>query len=113
MHITLLGYSDIGSDHLAHEIINCVNNELSINITQHTCTESDMPIASYQVHSRDDNWTGKISVQLSSLEDVKAIYAAVHGRGVCVNGILKTLEVSSPAIPHLGIQLCMCTAGAV
>ena len=78
-----------------------------------TCLEDpeqvDMQVSQYKLFTREEQWTGKIAVQLSSLSDVKGLYAAVHGRTVCTGGLCRTLEVSSPAYPHLDVKLCMCT----
>ena len=50
---------------------------------------------------RDGKWVGKILLQCSSIEGVHTLYNIANGRGVCVDGIVRTIEVTSPTDVYL------------
>ena len=45
---------------------------------------------------REGRWVGRILLQCATVEDLRKIYNIVNGRGICVDGVARTLEVSSP-----------------
>jgi hypothetical protein len=70
----------------------------AIGVEQVEVTDQFCELAAQQWRSvlRDDKWSGKIKMQCNSQEQVKHVYDKVHGTRICLNGLFRTIDVSSP-----------------
>jgi hypothetical protein len=50
----------------------------------------------WRLFIRDGKWAGKICIQCGSMEEATVVYSQVHGRTICLGGIHKTIDISSP-----------------
>ena len=48
------------------------------------------------------HWNGKILVQCHSEAEQKQLYNRIQGKLICINGVYKTLAVTSLALDSLG-----------
>jgi hypothetical protein len=55
----------------------------------------DLAVHQWRIILRDDRWSGRIILQCENPEEVRTVYDRIHGISICIDGIHKTLDVSS------------------
>ena len=72
----------------------------------------DLAVHQWRAILRDDAWSGKILMQCDSIGSVRAMYAAFHGKSICIGGYIKTLEVSSPTDVAMRAEVPLASASS-
>jgi hypothetical protein len=56
----------------------------------------ELTIHQWRMILRDDRWSGKILLQCANTEEVEKLYDCLHGTRICMCGLHKTIDISSP-----------------
>ena len=60
----------------------------------------------------DGHWNGKILLQCTEAMDLAKFFKAVNGRGVCIDGMCRSIEVTSPTVGSLAAEIFTAEARA-
>jgi hypothetical protein len=56
----------------------------------------ELGIHQWRAVFKDDAWSGKILLQCDSVAEVRSLYGLLQGTVICIGGLRKTIEISSP-----------------
>jgi hypothetical protein len=56
----------------------------------------DLAVHQWRTILRDNKWSGRILLQCVNPEEVRAMYDRLHGTNICMNGLYKSIDISSP-----------------
>ena len=105
VHIEVLGIEGCNHPGLASKIISKLINETGTHLQEAQDPVSDLGVGEWREEVRDGGWSGKVLIQCGNIEDVGILYTVSNGRGVCIDGIVRTLHTTSPTNPHLGTRI--------
>jgi len=60
----------------------------------------------------EGHWNGKILLQCTEAMDLAKFFKAVNGRGVCIDGMCRSIEVTSPTVGSLAAEIFTAEANA-
>ena len=93
-------------------IMNKISATLGTSFTENVVQLDDLLVGQWRAIKRDDTWTGKILIQCSNTQDTHSMYTQIHGTNVCLDGVCKTLDVSSPTNIYLANVVSGMTASS-
>ena len=87
---------------LPQQLMGKVNSTLvSKQLVEHVQQYEDLGPGEWRVVLRDQDWLGRILVQCDTSQQVLEIYQKMLGKSICMGGIRRTLDITSPANPFL------------
>jgi len=87
---------------LAQKIMNRVGQEMGISYRESQDESGSLGAGEWRAGCSQGEWEGRILVQCSSPQEVSNVHSKTNGRGICVDGTTRTLEVTSPSNTFLG-----------
>ena len=81
--------------------------ELDFNYIRQADSENDceLELGQWKPLLFGAHWNGKILVQCHNVAEQKKLYNRIQGKLICINGVHKTLAVTSLALDSLGTDL--------
>ena len=104
-HITILNSVSKKHGALAKRIMEQIGTTMGANLNEIEDQYAELGGGGWRACVRDGDWDGRILVQCSLEGDVTKLHQLVHGRGICLNGHLYTLEVTAPAHATLAAEV--------
>ena len=105
VQIEVLNLDAINYEHLPAQIMKRVSELLGPNLQETNDYDTDLAAGEWKVLRRDGHWNGRILVQCSDNLDLAKFFRTVNGRNICMDGICKTLAVTSPTVDSLAAQV--------
>ena len=100
-HIEILGIDGSNYDELPTKIMFKIAAETNTTLVETQDPIKALEVGEWRQVSRDGRWAGQILLQCRTTEDVHTLYDTVHGRGVCIDGVVRAIEVTSPTDVYL------------
>jgi len=103
--LEVLQYESISYSGLPQKIVDKIIN---LTGTQYTKTDDqykDLEPGEWREVQRGGIWCGRILMQCTTIEERDNVYGAADGRGICVEGVVRSIAVSTPTIGNLGACL--------
>ena len=72
-----------------------MNTELNVIFTATTDWTKELVAGQWRKLVRNGSWNGRIVVRLNSIEELRRVFDHVDSRGMCVNGVVRTVVTSS------------------
>ena len=106
VQIEVLNLDAINHEDLPDKIMGRVSELLGYAfVAKPSEAESELGVGEWMPIQREGHWNGKILVQCSAGLDLARLFRAVNGRNICINGLCKTMAVSSPVVDSLAAQV--------
>jgi len=114
-HIEVLGIDGSNHEELPNKIMRKIAEETHTSLIEIQDPIKVLEAGDWRQTLRDGKWVGKILLQCTNIEDIHSLYNVAHGRGVCVDGIVRTIEVTSLtdvylAAGHMNLNQPMATS---
>ena len=94
-HIEVLGIDGSNHGDIPAKIMDKIAQETKTPLTESQDFVGALGVGEWRKILKDDSWSGKILLQCRTTEDMYILYDNVHGRGLCIDGVIRTLEVTS------------------
>ena len=102
--IEIQGLDAINHETLAEGIMIRVSEKMQHNFTQQVESELEPADSQWKPMQRGGHWNGRILVQCPKDFAIVELFKSVNGRVICVNGVAKTLSVTSPVEDSLAAK---------
>jgi hypothetical protein len=96
VHLEILDIGAGNHDTLPAAVMGRVAAVSDVNFREIQDQEVDLEPAQWRPILRDGSWSGRILIQLASHEDTLRMYEKIHGTGICIDGVVRTIDISSP-----------------
>ena len=74
-----------------------VGEALGVTFVENPDSCSELAVLEWRATLRDNNWCGKVLIQCASDQDVMTFHKDFHGFGVCIGGLVRSIDISSPS----------------
>jgi len=105
VNIEVLGIDGSSHEELPKKIMNKIAAETNTSLLEVHDEIKSLEAGEWRQILREGRWVGRILLQCEATDDLHKVYNIVNGRGVCIDGVARTLEVSSPTNAFLASSL--------
>jgi len=95
VHIEVLGLDAGTYEDIAGKVMDKIGAETGTSLQESQDPEDALQAGQWRKVAREGSWTGRILLQCADQDDMSSLFRIAHGRGVCVGGLLHSINISS------------------
>jgi len=103
--IEVLSIDAYNHEDIPEKIMNKVSEIHSVTLTRQGNTQLELAYGEWMPVQRDGRWGGRILLLCPLTLDLTKLFRSIHGRAICLNGVCKSLAVSSPVEESLASRV--------
>jgi len=103
--IEVLGLDSNNYNTFPQKLMSKISDLFQTTLVESEDQESELATGAWRAIKRGEHWNGKILLQCTEDIDMTKLFRAINGRGVCIDGYTRTLEVTSPTNSSLSAHI--------